>query len=234
MSLLKDLELIIDEDAVLRGQGADPAVLRVRNSRLVNVASKALEEGMQLVQPKVLFETYEVLSVSHSMIQLSNGKKLSGALLAQHLFLANEVAAIVCTIGSELEKYASQVMEGDLVYGLALYGVGSACVEALANAACSKLEMEAEKRGMHSTIPLNPGMIGWPLEQAQNQIFSLLDTNGIGVSLSENKLMLPLKSLSMVMGFGVNLTQQGSICDYCASRDICKHRRKTENSPISS
>ncbi len=39
---------------------------------------------MQPVQPMCLFELGEVLVSVYSMIQLSNGKKLSGALLAQH------------------------------------------------------------------------------------------------------------------------------------------------------
>ena len=64
---------------------------------------------------------------------------------------------MICTIGSGLEELANQVMETEMVHGLALYGAGSAAVEALANAACQRFEAEAAGHGWHTTIPLRPG-----------------------------------------------------------------------------
>jgi hypothetical protein len=230
MTIINDWDLRLDVDAVLRGQGADPAILRSRNPRLVQIAAQALEEGLLQVKPKVLFETFKIESVSHTLVKMAGGKRLKGDGLGQHLAQASELTAIICTIGDELEQYAAKVMETQVVQGLALYGVGSAAVEALANAACRFLELEAEARGMQSTIPLSPGMIGWPVDQGQPQIFSLLDGSQIGVQLSEGMFMLPLKSLSMVMGFGVDLEQQGIVCDYCDIRAVCKYRVSYEES----
>lgn len=230
MPILTEWDLRLDADAVLRGQGADPVILRSRNPRLINIAEQALEEGLSLVKTQVLFETYQIESVSHLMVKLAGGKRLKADGLSQHLVQASELTVIVCTIGEELERYAAKVMEAEIVRGLALYGVGSAAVEALANAACRRLELESEQRGMQSTIPLSPGMIGWPVDQGQPQIFSLLDPEKIGVQLSDGMFMRPLKSLSMVMGFGTNLEQQGVICDYCNARDVCKYRVKYEES----
>lgn len=224
MPVLVDWNLRLDADAVLRGQGADPAVLRARNMRLVDIADKALAEGMTFVRPKVQYETFPVEAVSHAQIKLAGGLVLKGSLLVQHLAQAQEVIALVCTIGEELERYASQVMEKQAVHGLALYGVGSAAVEALANAACSFLEQEVAKRGMQATIPLSPGMIGWPVEQGQPQIFSMVDGSRIGVELSDSYLMKPLKSLSMLIGVGTNLEKGGVVCDYCESRQVCKYK----------
>lgn len=224
MPVLTDWDLRLDVDAVLRGQGADPDILRSRNPRLVKFAEQALEEGLPLLKPQVLFETFKIESVTHALIKLSGGKRLRGNGLSQHLIQASELSAIVCTIGDELEQHASSVMETQVVRGLALYGVGSAAVEALANAACRQFELEAESQGMQSTIPLSPGMVGWPVDKGQPQIFSLLDAGQIGVQLSEKMFMTPLKSLSMLMGFGVNLVQQGVVCDYCELRDVCKYR----------
>lgn len=230
MPIRTDWDLRLDVDAVLRGQGADPAVIRSRNLRLVQFAEQALEEGLPLIKPQVLFETFKIESVSHALVKVAGGKRLRGEGLSQHLLQASELTAIVCTIGNELEQYAAQVMETQIVRGLALYGVGSAAVEALANAACRHLELEAEFRGMKSTIPLSPGMIGWPVEQGQPQIFSLVNGAQIGVQLSDKLFMLPLKSLSMVMGFGEDLKQQGVVCDYCDIREVCKYRVSYEES----
>ncbi len=229
MPVLKDWDLRLDADAVLRGQGADPAVLRSRNMRLVDIAEKALTDGLPHVKPQILYETYKLESVSHNQIILEGGKILKGGFLVQQFAQVQEVIALVCSIGSELETQAAQLMETQMVRGLAMYGVGSAAVEALANAACSFLELEAAKRGLQTTIPLSPGMIGWSVDQGQPQIFSMLDARSIGVKLTDSYLMLPLKSLSMLIGLGANLDQQGVVCDFCASRQVCKYKSHSPN-----
>ena len=224
MPVLEHWDLRLDADAVLRGQGADPAILRARRPRLVEVAAQALAEGLDLIRPKVAFERFEVESVRHARVRLKGGGELKGELLAQHMAPAQQIVALVCTIGSELEEHATRVMKTEIVRGLAFYGVGSAAVEALANAACQHFEDEAAGQGWQTTIPLNPGMIGWPVEEGQPQIFSLLDSSQIGVHLSQQAIMLPLKSLSMIIGLGPDLDRQGTTCDYCAMRQVCKYQ----------
>lgn len=224
MPILDQWDLRLNEEAVLRGQGADPAVLRSRRPRLFDVAAQALEEGLPLVQPRVLFEHYPVEAILHARVRLAGGGELKGEALAQHLASAQEALLMVCTIGAELEAHANRVMEEDMVRGLALYGVGSAAVEALANAACLHFERQAAERGWQATIPLSPGMIGWSVEEGQPQIFSLLDGGLVGVRLSETAVMLPMKSLSLAMGLGPDLSSQGSTCDYCAMRAVCRYQ----------
>lgn len=223
--ILTDWELALDTDAVLRGQGADPALLRSRKPRLFDIAVQALEQARPLIQPQVLFESYPVESVLHARLRLSGGRELKSETLAQHLGSAQEVLAVICTIGSELEGLANQVMETEMVYGLALYGAGSAAVEALANAACQRFEAEAAERGWYTTIPLSPGMIGWSVAEGQPQIFSLLDASQIGVHLTDSAIMLPMKSLSLVLGLGPEMNQAGTTCDVCALAEVCKYQR---------
>ncbi len=223
MPVLEQWDLRLDADAILRGQGADPQILRSRRPRLFEVASGALAESLPLINPRVLYERYAVEDVLHNRLRLEGGRELKGEALAQHLGPARAVLVMLCTIGGDLEQRASQVMEADMVHGLALYGAGSAAVEALANAACQYFELAAAQEGWQTTVPLSPGMIGWPVEQGQPQIFSLLDGSQIGMSLTESAIMLPLKSLSLVVGVGTELIRQGSTCDFCTMREVCKY-----------
>ncbi len=77
---------------------------------------------------------------------------------------------------------------------------------------------------MKGTIPLSPGMVGWPVEDGQTQIFSILDGQEIGVSLSPSFMMSPRKSLTMLIGFGEAILSQGSTCDYCSLRETCQYK----------
>ncbi len=230
MPVLESWSLNLDADAVLRGQAADPAVIRMRSPRLYEIAVQALEQGLPLMYPKVLYERFTVDSIRHAQVRLNGGGVLKSELLTRHLGMAEEVLAIVCTIGPQLEELASQVMVQEMVRGLAIYGVGSASVEALANAACQKFEAEAALRGWGTTIPLSPGMIDWSVEEGQSQIFGLLDSSQIDVQLTHASIMLPMKSLSMVIGLGPDLGRLGTTCDFCAMRECCKYRE--QNVPL--
>jgi hypothetical protein len=149
---------------------------------------------------------------------------LTGSLLAQHMAPAQQVALMVCTIGQALERRIAALMRSEPSYGLALDGFGSVTVEALGVAACARFEEQAAREGLHTGIPLSPGMIGWPVDEGQLQIFSLLDTERIGVRLTESAQMIPRKSTSMVLGIGRQPFSEGRACDFCALRETCRYQ----------
>jgi hypothetical protein len=109
-------------------------------------------------------------------------------------------------------------------YSLALDGVGSAAVEALANAACRYFEEQAAGEGWQTSIPLSPGMIDWPLVEGQPQIFHLLENEPLEVELTNSYIMLPRKSLTMVLGAGPEMTAAGRTCDFCSLREVCRYQ----------
>jgi hypothetical protein len=224
MPILHDWNLIIDADQVIRGQGANPEAIRDRSPRLVEYAERAIGEGMPLLKPVLLFRCMEVEGIKHDRIVLEGGEELRGKLLSQHLAPATEVLIVLCTVGADLEKKVSEVMMNDPPFGLALDGFGSAAVEALANAACHRFELEMEEKQLETSIPLSPGMVDWLVEEGQAQIFTLLPAEEIGVSVTPSWIMLPRKSLSMVIGIGEKMTQVGTPCDFCTMRETCRYQ----------
>ncbi|MBC8334431.1 MAG: hypothetical protein H8E29_04125 [Anaerolineales bacterium] len=230
MPILEGISPIIDVDQVLKAQGADPEIIRKRKPQLVKIAQNALEQGYPYLDFKVLFREIDVLSLKHERLKLEDQHELKGKLIAEHLGPAAKVILILCTIGSRLEDYSLNTIKSDPVTGLALEGVGSAAVEALANAACNYFEEKAHEENLGSTIPLSPGMIGWSVEEGQPQIFKLLDTNEIGVSLTTSYLMLPRKTLSMVIGIGADIKAGGKTCDYCTMNETCAYQHQYTSS----
>ncbi len=230
MPILDHFELQLNVDDVLRAQGADPASIRARRPALVTSTEKAILLGSELLHPLVLYEQYPVKRFIHERLQLvvptaTNAKaQLSGPLIAQHLAQAQDVVAMVCTIGNELDERVSSLFKVDPVLAVALDGVGSAAVEILAIQATNHFETRAEVGGQKTSMPLNPGMVGWPLEEGQPQIFTLLDSEAIQVSLTEACMMVPNKSLSMVLGIGKEMSAMGSGCDYCSLNGICRYQ----------
>ena len=183
MPVLRDWELALDADKVLWGQGADPALVRARRPKLVAIAEAAIAEGRPFLAPVVLYRRIPVAELRHERLLLADGGVLLGPLIASHLAAASEVIVAVCTVGDEVTSAISERFQTDPVGALALEGVAGAAAEALAEAVCRRFDALALAEGLQTSIPLNPGMIGWPLEEGQAQIFSLLDATEIGVAL---------------------------------------------------
>ncbi len=223
MPISRDWDLHLDVDMVLRGQGADPAAVRARRPALVAIAQRALADGLPLLEPAVVYRELDVRGLRHERLDLGDGLNLAGPLIAQHLGAAQRVVVMVCTIGDVLERYVSEVLREDAPYGLALDGLGSMAVEALGVAACNRFEAQAAGQGLQVSVPLSPGMIGWPVDQGQPQVFRLVDAESIGVTLSSSSQMIPRKSTSMVLGIGRDMLQ-GRTCDFCSVREHCRYQ----------
>lgn len=224
MTVLREWSLQLDVDHVLRGQGTDVSQIRARSQRLVRAAEQALQVGLPLLSPAVAYQRAAVRRLRHERLELEGGGSLTGPLIAQHLVGASEVVALVCTIGGDLDNLIARILPEDPVRGLALDGLGSAAVEALAVQASNHVESEALARGWRASLPLSPGMIGWPIEVGQPQVLGLVDAASIGVHLTSGGMMVPRKSISLVLGLGPNLEARGKACDYCSLRETCRYQ----------
>ncbi|GMR11060.1 MAG: hypothetical protein BMS9Abin28_1884 [Anaerolineae bacterium] len=223
-TIVDDWELALDIDQVLRGQGAKPDIIRKRSPNLVEVAERAIAEGSSLIKPRLIYRRMALESVMHERLLLRGGGKLQSSLLAQHLSPAEEIVFVVCTIGADIDSWTSEAFKTDPLFAVSLDGLGNAAVEDLAKQACRHFEKAAREKRMEVSIPLSPGMQGWPVDDGQDQIFGLLPAQKIGVKLNRSRMMSPSKSLSMAIGIGKHLAGGGRQCDFCMLNKTCRYK----------
>lgn len=219
------MELGLTVDWVLQAQGADAAVLRSRRRQVVEIAERAFIEGLSLLEPRALIRAFDVSSLNHQQLSLRGGSSLAGTAISQHLAGAQQVAVVVYTSGAALEKRIQQVMVKDAPFAFALDGVGNAVNEALSLLVYRHVSNLAAAHGWQTSLFLNPGMIGWSVEQGQPQIFSLVNTTAIGISVNAEHVMHPRKSTSGVIGLGPDMVPtQGPPCEYCSLNETCRYK----------
>ncbi len=211
---------------VLRSLGADPAVVRRRRSSALDVAEQAVTAGRPLLAPVVATESFPVREFRHERVRLEEGGYLSGPLVAEHLHAARSVVLAVCSIGPALEDAASECFAEDPALALALDAFGSAAVDLLGQAMCQMVDEQANAEGLQTTVPLSPGLVGWPVSSGQRQIFALLDAASAGVRLTDGYMMVPKKSTSMAIGIGPDVEHAGESCDYCSMAATCRYREE--------
>lgn len=140
---------------------------------------------------------------------------------------ASFLAFGLVTVGHAIEQEAERLREtGRLLDSMILDALGSAAVSELCERLAYRVFTWAKKRGLNASRAFEPGSGAshWPLEN-QRLIFANLHAEEIGVSLTSHLLMQPTKTLSFLMGIGLELEQASTpfSCQGCKRLD-CPYR----------
>ncbi len=229
MPVIRDISLNLKTREVLRRQGLGKgAKVRPEIKILIRQLLASLKKA-RLLEPVVAYEYYMVSSINGSQISLEGDKAIQGPLLPAIFPEAKELAVLLCTIGPRLEKQVTDYSKsGKTMRGMILDGIGSTAVDMLALEVLRRLASEVSSRGYEISSPVNPGMPGFPLTEQWN-LLGLVNADEIGVGLTASGVLVPRKSISMVIGIGPKMTRwtQAEVCARCSLRESC-HYKVTE------
>jgi len=132
------------------------------------------------------------------------------------------LACAVCTLGPKLEQRIHALFsERRASLALALDALGNEILFEISRRVQDRMLADVKRRGLSMAGELRAGDPGLALE-AQVGVLDLARSELIGVRLTEGHLMHPLKSVSMMLGVGIDLPPaQWSRCDECPRRDKC-------------
>ena len=179
----------------------------------------------RLMRPRGLYRIDEVVALEPRRLALASGSVFDGALGA---FLEHSrlIATFVVTIGSAVERLsrgwlrAGKVMQGTIADAIA--SEAAAAAEARLR---DEVRAWAHGRGLEVTPPYSPGYCGMDVRQ-QIPLFASLPVREINVRLTPSCLMVPVKSISGLIGIGPadKVSPQAYPCVACDHPD-CMQRR---------
>ena len=164
--------------------------------------------------------------MTQDQLCLKGNTAIHGPLFGSLLSEAKELAVVVCTIGPKLEsKVDDYFAQNDPLRAIVLDGIGSAAVDSLTQEVGKFMMNEASSRGYQASSSLSPGMLSFPISE-QWQLFELAPTEEIGVRLTPSGMMVPRKSVSMVIGIGPQMPTwiKAEVCARCNMRKTCHYR----------
>lgn len=135
----------------------------------------------------------------------------------QFLAASHLVAVFIATAGNQLEQLASQLMaHGETLPSLIVSAVATERAKAAMSATIDQLRARTQASGLVPTWPYSPGYCGMDLTQ-QRPLFDLFDGQTAGVTLTSECLMVPLKSVSGLVGLALpeHVQTHGSPCQRC-------------------
>ena len=149
-----------------------------------------------------------------------------GKIILHQLKGSEAYALFIATAGTEYESYLQRLKnEGDMVRVYIADALGSVIAEKTADMLETCLQESINKLGWHHTNRFSPGYCGWHVSQ-QQLLFPLFQGHTCGVRLTDSSLMLPIKSVSGIIGLGKEVRRLDYTCGLCNFEKCYKRKRK--------
>ena len=148
-----------------------------------------------------------------------------GRIILRQLRGAEAYTLFICTCGREYESYQQRLKEdGDMVRVFIADALGSVIAEKCADQMERHLQESIDKLGWHHTNRFSPGYCGWHVSQ-QQRLFPLFDSHTCGVTLTDSSLMMPIKSVSGIIGLGSQVRRLDYTCGLCDFKQCYKRKK---------
>ena len=149
-----------------------------------------------------------------------------GNIILRQLRGSEAYALFVCTAGVEYEAYQQRLKEqGDMVRVFIADALGSVIAEKCADQMEIALQESIDKLGWKHTNRFSPGYCGWHVSQ-QQMLFPLFQGHTCGVTLTDSSLMVPIKSVSGIIGLGTGVRKLDYTCGLCDFKQCYKRKKK--------
>lgn len=149
-----------------------------------------------------------------------------GKIITRQLRGSESFAFFAATAGTGFERFQHTLQqEGDMVKVYIADAIGSVIAEKTADCMEIALDEYIRDRGWRHTNRFSPGYCGWHVSE-QKKLFPLFPSaEPCGIRLTDSSLMLPIKSVSGVIGLGDGVRKLEYTCGLC-TYDKCYRRKR--------
>jgi hypothetical protein len=175
-----------------------------------------IQAGYRLLDVKKPEDRNDGLFVGNKFFKLQK-------IVTSQLRKSEKAALFVCTIGRAMETWAKKLSsEGDVALSYMVDTVASITEEQTVDVLHDHLEKQMKMQGLNITNRYSPGYCDWSVSE-QHLLFSFFPINFCGITLTESALMVPIKSVSGIIGVGSEVKRVDYTCDTCGMKD-CTYR----------
>jgi hypothetical protein len=148
----------------------------------------------------------------------------TGSQVRNYMRGAEYFALFACTAGSRFTEVAGRFQrEGSYLEAFVTDAIGSLTVERAMDRIQKYLGAEMGKGGMSISNRYSPGYCNWPVA-GQVELFRQMGNVPLAISLTESCLMLPIKSVSGIIGVGKQMRKRPYACQICKNKS-CTYRK---------
>ncbi len=157
-----------------------------------------------------------------------------GRIVFSQLKGAIEVGLFVATAGSGISRVIDEsTASGDSLRAYVYDAFGSVVASKAVDRLIERIELSVKENGWGISDPFSPGYCDWSVAE-QHKLFSFFPEGFCGVTLTESSLMMPIKSVSGIVGIGDTMQRKGYQCAMCNDTECFVgriHRKKNPEEP---
>jgi hypothetical protein len=191
--------------------------------RLQKSIEFAVEEIRMHAAARVLYAVYPIKK-EEKAIQIGSSFRLNSRKISRILRFCKDAVVFVATLGQIIDERITLNMRSSPAYGYVLDQGASLAVENAVQYVYDFLLHQIPEEAL-LTYRYSPGYCDWPVEEQRN-LFCLIDSRKIGVTLNQYALMKPRKSVSGIIGICRERTKEFHACACSFCRNICEYYRK--------
>lgn len=183
------------------------------------------QEAISICQPRFGIKHINNLEFRGvKRVVLSETEFTTGTIITHALEHSTSAILLIASIGEELNLWIEQMHKSeDILKGFIADALGSVIVEAVVSYALGVLGSKYRGDGLSISNSYSPGYCGWDVKE-QHKLFSFFPLDFCGVQLTNSSLMLPIKSVSSIVGIGELVEKKEYGCAICKKRDCYKRR----------
>lgn len=218
-----DLDIAPSEVYTQMGYGG-----AIPDDATIEETSAMLAKAAEVTHPQFcFFVTDGNLDTENNVLSAMGHDFKIGKIITNQLKGSQRYAFFVATSGDEFEDMRKATEDsGDMVKAYIIDSIGSVIAEKATDRMEEALASLLAPAGWKHTNRFSPGYCGWHVSD-QHDIFALFpDGKPCGVTLTSSALMLPIKSVSGVIGLGANVRHLDYTCGLCDYK-LCYKRKKT-------
>lgn len=152
----------------------------------------------------------------------------TGPIIAHQLKKSKTFALFVSTAGPDLERWSQQLMaDGDMIKGYLVDAIGSEVADRASEWLEKRIAEHVSADEWAMTNRYSPGYCDWPVSD-QQKLFSLLPPRFCGIALTASSLMIPIKSISGIIGLGPDVQRGAYQCSICDLKDCFRRMDESE------
>jgi hypothetical protein len=188
-------ELAVEKALVWRRLGIRAGDVAAALEREIGAA---YEKARAALEPKHAHKLWAVAAARPGAVELANGIILESGLVAKIAAGADAIVAMAATVGPGIDELADYCnARGDIFAMTVADAVGSVAAEELISLVHAAAAAEAEREGRALTRRVSPGYGDFSLGD-QPRLLELAGGAGLGITLTENYMMVPRKSVTAV------------------------------------
>ena len=201
MEVLKTAQIIsVDSKKIMNQIGYEGE--HEPSARIKNLVDDYIENYHNLIESTYSYTFHTIELVDDDRVYLSDSIILESKVISNLCKRCDKLAVFIMTIGSHLEEMVDYLSENGLVVqAMVLDAIGSGAAEQMASLIEDRIKNVAAMHDQLISRRFSPGYCDWNVNQ-QEMIFKILSDDTAGVSLTDESLMIPGKSVSGIIGIG--------------------------------